>query len=780
MSQRYATGISQNSSHRTLYRRHATGNERSNEVIDIGEGDLEDIIEKTSKLKLEKQKGFLCDDTRNVLEQKVFPLLLTALSAFMRIYRIDANDGVVWDEAHFGKFGSYYLKREFYFDVHPPLGKLLVALSGYLADYTGNFAFESGQKYPDDCNYVLMRCLNCLFGILCTPLAYKTALALGYSQWTVWLVSLLVVFEMLSLTLSKFILLDSFLLFFTVLSFYLLIKVHNILVQDRLFTFEGLLNLVFTGIAIGCVCSVKWVGMFTTAVIGFYIIYDLAIKSYALLSKNRELSLSRYLLHWAVRIFLLIIVPFMIYVACFRVHFKILNRSGTGDGSISTLLQASLEGSSVVYGPRSVAYGSLVTLRSQGLSPNLLHSHPHFYPEGSQQQQITTYGFKDENNEFLIELDIESGLAGEFATFTSERNNTVPRTRVLQDGDTVRLIHSESGCLLHSHRFPSAITKGHFEVSCYADLYQSDPNDEWIIEIKRQEISPSPFFQNESMKEVHPISTSFRLKHKTLGCYLTTTGYSYPAWGYNQGEVTCKHTLFDSDKTTWWNVEDHVNKELPVPPEDYVPPKPRFWKEFILLNYNMMTSNNALIPDPDKFDRLSSMWWEWPILKSGLRMCGWGADDTKYFLIGHPVVTWMGTFSVLAFVFYLLVSLWRWQRQKYTFPGGVYDSDWNRFVCQGALPFIAWLLHYVPFIIMGRVTYLHHYIPALYFSIFVWAFMMENVVRRYTFSYLSVACYLISYGCIIYFFWYLRDLSFGMDKPSASYRNLRLLSSWMV
>lgn len=776
-SDNYASGVSRNSYSNVTRRIHPDGGKTERWSND---NELEDIINKTSNLNIGRSNLKSSEELFHVFVRYINPLLLTALSAFIRLYRISASNSVVWDEAHFGKFGAYYLKREFYFDVHPPLGKLLVGLSGYLAGFDGNFDFESGDEFPDNCDYVLMRCFNCVFGILCTPIAYKTALALGYSQLTVWFITLLVIFEMVSLTLSKFILLDSMLLFFTVLCYNCLINLHNLRVNNALLTRKGFGWLLMTGVSIGCVCSVKWVGLFITALIGFYIIYDLLIKTYQLTSSNSPISYTKYLSHWISRIISLIIVPFVIYLACFRVHFAVLNKSGTGDGSISTLLQGSLEGNTIEYGPRSLAYGSLVTLRSQGLSPNLLHSHPHIYPEGSQQQQITTYGFKDENNEFLIEFDFEAGLKGEFATYERVENESYPLNRLVNDGETIRLVHRESGCLLHSHLIPAAILKSHNEVSCYADLEQSDMGDEWVIEVLTQEVSPSDEFQDENPNEIHPASTNFRLRHKLLGCYLATTGYSYPAWGYQQGEVICKNSMFSSDKSTWWNVEDHRNGELSIPEHQYVPPAPKFWKEFVLINYGMMASNNALLPDADKFDKLASEWWEWPILKTGLRMCGWAADDVKYFLIGHPFVTWFSTLSLGWFVVYMLAILWRWQRQTDSYPGGIFDPSWENLLVCGLLPFAGWILHYLPFVIMERVTYLHHYVPALYFAIFVSGFMMESIIYRHTNKYVCWFLYGMSYCIIFGGFWYLRDLTFGMEKSTYDYRHLRILSSWMV
>ena len=73
------------------------------------------------------------------------PIMYTLLSCWTRFHQIGKSNVVVWDEAHFGKFGSHYLKREFYFDVHPPLGKMLVGLAGLLSGYDTP---SGGRSYP--------------------------------------------------------------------------------------------------------------------------------------------------------------------------------------------------------------------------------------------------------------------------------------------------------------------------------------------------------------------------------------------------------------------------------------------------------------------------------------------------------------------------------------------------------------------------------------------------------------------------------------------------------
>lgn len=119
-------------------------------------------------------------------------MIYTLLSCWTRFHKIGHANTVIWDEAHFGKFGSHYLKREFYFDVHPPLGKMLVGLAGLLSGYDGHFEFKSGVTYDENVPYVAMRVMMATFGVALVPLGWYTAVELGMSSWSCHLVALMV------------------------------------------------------------------------------------------------------------------------------------------------------------------------------------------------------------------------------------------------------------------------------------------------------------------------------------------------------------------------------------------------------------------------------------------------------------------------------------------------------------------------------------------------------------------------------------------------------------
>ena len=83
-----------------------------------------------------------------------------------------------------------------------------------------------------------------------------------------------------------------------------------------------------------------------------------------------------------------------------------------------------------------------------------------------------------------------------------------------------------------------------------------------------------------------------------------------------------------------------------------------------------MTSNNALIPDPDKEDILASKPLDWPFLHLGLRMCGWGDHQTKFYLLGTPIIWWGGAVSLFLSLAVLGAYLLRWQRKYKDFEPG--------------------------------------------------------------------------------------------------------------
>lgn len=718
------------------------------EVEGVSEQEIDDL----SKYKNVNQDPLL------KLESIVMPIVFTGLALFIRMYKIGANDHVVWDEAHFGKFGSYYLRHEFYHDVHPPLGKMLVGFSGYLAGYNGSWDFPSGEQYPDYIDYVKMRLFNALFSALCVPVAYFTAKAIGFSLPTVWLFTTLVLFENSYTTLGRFILLDSMLLFFTVLSMFCFVRFHN--TRSKPFSRKWWKWLFYTGFSLGCTISVKMVGLLIITMVGIYTVVDL----WNMLG-DKSVSNKTYVCHWIARILCLIVVPFSVFLACFKMHFDLLSHSGTGDANMPSLFQANLIGSDVGEGPRDIALGSsTVSIKNQALGGALLHSHVQTYPEGSKQQQITTYGHKDSNNNWRFDRK-------RFDTPWSQNETDI---EFVVDGGRYRLVHQNTGKNLHSHPIMAPLLASAWEVSAYGDNYIGDPKDDWIIEVVDQK-------GDEDVTKLHPLTTSFRIRNAEMGCYLSQTGNSLPAWGFRQGEVACVKNPFKRDKRTWWNIETNENEKLPPRPEDFKFPKTNFFKDFIHLNLAMMATNNALVPNAEKLDRLASSAWQWPTLNVGIRLCGWNDESVKYFLMGSPASTWPSTIGVLVLILIVGIYLIRWQRQYNDFTD---PESRNLFLMGGLYPLMAWGLHFFPFVIMSRVTYVHHYLPALYFALLVLAYLFEISMQKWKKSkcgrVMRLCIYASYMAIVIYGFYYFAPISFGMTGPSTDYKYLNWLSTWTI
>jgi dolichyl-phosphate-mannose-protein mannosyltransferase len=199
-------------------------------------------------------------------------------------------------------------------------------------------------------------------------------------------------------------------------------------------------------------------------------------------------------------------------------------------------------------------------------------------------------------------------------------------------------------------------------------------------------------------------------------------------------------------------------------------------RDFIHLNVAMMTSNNALVPDPDKQDDLASSFWQWPILNVGLRMCSWDDNTVKYFLLGNPLVYWGSTASLGLFGLMTVWYVLRWQRGFVDFKN-IHDLDQIHY--SGLYPVIGWFLHYFPFILMGRVTYVHHYYPALWFAIIVFGFCVDWTTARLPRS-AQAFTYAILYFGVVGLFILFKDITFGMEGSNQKWRHLKWLDSWRI
>nr|XP_054770201.1 protein O-mannosyl-transferase 1-like [Lytechinus pictus] len=689
------------------------------------------------------------------LNVNILVTFLTVLSFATRFWRLEEPRGVVFDETHFGLFTSFYMKGMFFFDVHPPLGKLLLAAVSYMAGFQGNFSFEKiGQEYPCDIPIWHLRLIPALCGSLLTPLSFYILEGMGYSQWTAALGAFLVVCDNSLLTQSRFILLDTMLLCFIMVALLALIRFNQL--QDKPFSIQWWAWLTCIGVCISCSISVKYSGLFTMLVILGFIAAD-----YWSIVGNRNVSHSHLFKETLARVVLLIIVPVVLYLSFFYMHLSVGYKTGPHDGRMSSAFQASLEGglAKVTHGqPKNVAYGSQITLRHTHQNICWLHSHPHLYPlrysetRGSSiQQQVTCYTFKDVNNWWVVKDPMKEELAME----------SPPRP--VKDGDIIQLIHGTSGRRLNSHDVGAPMSPQFMEVSCYIDYNISFPSqDLWKVEIVNKEAP------GEAWTAIH---SHIRLVHVNTSQAIKVTGQQLPDWGFYQHEVATDRVM--NQDSNIWNVEE--NK--------YSSDKEEFWDEtkelsffskFWELQLKMLEANKKLSDDHNyKSDPM-----EWPFMERGIAYWMKATTNAQIHLLGNVVIWWSANVGIVVYLVVMVTYIIRQQRNC----NDLTKAEWVRLFMTGAL-FLSWFFNYLPYFMMERTLFLHHYLPALISKVLLLAATIEivyfHVLQTSAQRSLFTSLVVVWLTCVFLVFQKFLPLTYGnKDLTEEEVESLRWFESW--
>lgn len=503
--------------------------ERSTETISGDSGKSEHLknIENKDRSEMVENCIAIPHKLKFTFEIDLISITLFTIALCTRFYRLAEPNNIVFDELHYGKYVSLYLKRTFFFDQHPPLGKQLVAAATYLVGFDGNHTFSQiGAQYGANVPIFWMRFIPALFGSLLVPLIYHLLVQLRLSKFTAVIGGVLIIFENALVTQSRFVLMEPMLLVFSVLGILLQLKFQELydklnkthLVADRMAIIISMLFYgVMSAVSFTCALCIKYVA-FYSCLLGIYIAF---LQLWKMLG-NRINSNFEIGIQFIFRAIIFFIVPVIVYLTIFRIHLAVLNKAGPHDSAMTSAFQASLEGglASITKGqPLNVAHGSQVTLRHTHGRTCWLHSHTHVYPVryadkrgSSHQQQVTCYSFKDVNNWWIVKRPKRDDLVVDSTEID-----------VIKHGDEIQLIHGISSRALNSHDVASAMSPQSQEVSCYID---------YNISMAAQILWKVDIINRASEGDIwHTIKSHVHLVHVDTGAALRFSGRQLPDWG---------------------------------------------------------------------------------------------------------------------------------------------------------------------------------------------------------------------------------------------------------
>lgn len=684
---------------------------------------------------------------------------LTAAAILLRTYKIQEPPKVVFDEVNFGGFVKNYFDGTFFIDVHPPLVKLIYYYIAVYVGWDGEYDFAKiGDVYDKTTPYVAMRLFAAMCGALTVPVTFL-ALRASYCRTIVAAFgAALVLFENSLATQSRFILLDSPLIYFTALT----VMSFQYVQVSKPFSRNWHLWHVFTGVCLGLAVSTKITGLFTLVWVGLWSAFHL----WTYLG-DMNISISAVMCHAVARFVAFLLLPLAIYLRLFALHFELLPKNGSGSGAVSPAFRAGFEDSNNLNGyAAGVSYGSVVTLRHFQLH-TYLHSHDYYYKHGSQQQQVTMYGFSgDRNSEWIIEK-IGTNAEGKYND----------QFRPIHNGDSVKLFHKLTGKYLRANdvRPPKSEHDYSNEVSCNGNRTDTQhPDYEWTIVI----VDKTAHADESAKSELKATQSIFKLLHRGTRCILMGQNVFLPDWAFRQNQVLCMND--PTDTNVQWYIEMNLH---PVIDDDHEKhprinlPKLLFFQKVKEYHEAMWRVNNGFV---QKHEYASTPYsWLFPIRGIAYFSNGHGSKNltdepgSHIYMLGNLVVYSAGLVVIVMFSvkcgFYLLKHL-----NPFEVPSE--RAQVTVFYLKTLQYLSGWFLQFYPFLYQERKLFAHHYLTSVFFLCLVMAQFAEYQMAISP-STSKVFMAVIATGTI-YVFWALFPIIMGSGWTVAKCEAAKWISTW--
>lgn len=172
------------------------------------------------------QKELLQEVTGKKKNERTLTLLclgfVLATSFFTYVFRYNQPQAPFWDENYYITDAERILNNVFFMQIHPPLGKLLIAAGEALFDANKDDAqfldTEHAGEFPQDFSFLGFRFFPVLLGWLTVPLLFLCFLLITKNPLISTLLSFLIIFDNALLVHSRGAMLDAPLHFFFVLA----------------------------------------------------------------------------------------------------------------------------------------------------------------------------------------------------------------------------------------------------------------------------------------------------------------------------------------------------------------------------------------------------------------------------------------------------------------------------------------------------------------------------------------------------------------------------------